>query len=458
LNRNGHKNFRLLELENEVGGNSRSGQNSISRYPWAAHYVPFPTKNAVYVRSLFEELGVITGYKGDLPIYNEFFLCADPHERLFIQGQWQEGLVPQVGISARDKEQYDAFFKRMAELKMARGRDGRPAFTIPLNQSSSDPTFRRLDSLTMQEFLKENGWDSKPLLWYVNYCCRDDYGMGAAYVSAWAGVHYFASRAGEAANSDSQTVLTWPEGNGWLVNKMRAGFEANIRANSLVFSVEEKTNGTAEVAYFDPVSGKSSLLRARHVIFAAPRFVAARVVKALAAERPSYLRQLQYAPWMVANVTLRSLPGGRGAPLSWDNVSYYGRSLGYVVATHQQLALHPRETVLTFFLPLDEEEPAAARKTALAKPHSYWAELVAQNLEAIHSKIRAEIRNIDIMVWGHGMISPQPGYIWGGARKEMAKKVGRVHFAHSDMSGISIFEEAQYQGVEAAKRVLRERA
>ncbi len=367
--------------------------------------------------------------------------------------------MPQVGINARDREQYDAFFKKMAELKKARGRDGRPAFTIPLSQSSSDPAFRRLDSLTMLEFLKENGWDSKPLHWYVNYCCRDDYGMGAELVSAWAGVHYFASRSGEAANSDSHTVLTWPEGNGWLVEKMRAGFESNIRGNSLVFSVEEKeSNSAVEVAYFDPVSGKSSLLRAKHVIFAAPRFVAAKVVKPLAARRPSYLQQLQYAPWMVANVTLRSLPTGRGAPLSWDNVSYYGRSLGYVVATHQQLALYPHETVLTFFLPLDEEEPSAARHSALAKPHAYWAELVAENLERMHPGIRAEIGNIDVMLWGHGMISPRPGFIWGEARREMAKKIGRVHFAHSDMSGISIFEEAQYHGVEAAKLVLSERS
>jgi hypothetical protein len=29
-----------------------------------------------------------------------------------------------------------------------------------------------------------------------------------------------------------------------------------------------------------------------------------------------------------------------------------------------------------------------------------------------------------------------------------------VHFAHSDASGLSLFEEAQYRGVAAAERVL----
>jgi hypothetical protein len=34
------------------------------------------------------------------------------------------------------------------------------------------------------------------LRWYLDYCCRDDYGAGIATVSAWAGIHYFASRHG----------------------------------------------------------------------------------------------------------------------------------------------------------------------------------------------------------------------------------------------------------------------
>lgn len=29
--------------------------------------------------------------------------------------------------------------------------------------------------------------------------------------SAWAGIHYFASRNGRGANTESQDVITWPE-------------------------------------------------------------------------------------------------------------------------------------------------------------------------------------------------------------------------------------------------------
>ena len=49
------------------------------------------------------------------------------------------------------------------------------------------------------------------------------------------------------------------------------------------------------------------------------------------------------------------------------------------------------------------------------------------------------------------MIRPTPGYIWGEARAEFQKPLGPIHFAHTDMSGISLFEEAHYQGIRAVK-------
>jgi hypothetical protein len=41
-----------------------------------------------------------------------------------------------------------------------------------------------------------------------------------------------------------------------------------------------------------------------------------------------------------------------------------------------------------------------------------------------------------------------------GAYQRAAEPIGNVHFAHSDLSGFSLFEEAQYRGVAAAEQVL----
>lgn len=456
LKRNGYQNFRLLELEANVGGNSSSGKNDIGSYPLGAHYLPLPSQESKYVIFFLEEIGVISGYnEAGLPIYNEYHLCSDPHERLFFQGRWQEGMVPRKGISKDDKRQYREFFSFMELQKIAIGNDKKRAFVIPLNLSSQDPHYLKWDQISMAEFMKQSGFTSQFLNWYVNYCCRDDFGATIDNVSAWAGIHYFAARIGRAANTESQAVLVWPEGNGYLVNKMRENLSSHIKSNSLVFSIESKPDGVI-VDYLDTVTNESIRLSAQKVIFAAPRFIGAHVIDALRSSRPSYLDHLTYAPWMVANLSLKNSPSGKGAALAWDNVSYYSKSLGYVVSTHQGLSLFPKKTVLTYYFALTDEDPATERRKALKRTHHEWANLVVDDLEKMHPGITNDIENIDISLWGHAMAIPRVGFISGNERKEMAKPVGHIHFAHSDMSGISIYEEAQYHGVEAAIKVLNE--
>ena len=55
---------------------------------------------------------------------------------------------------------------------------------------------------------------------------------------------------------------------------------------------------------------------------------------------------------------------------------------------------------------------------------------------------------------GHAMVRPLPGLIWGEARRRLAADSERLRFAHADVSGLSLFEEAQYRGVLAAERTL----
>ncbi len=464
LKKNHDTDFILFEMESETGGNSRSGQNQISPYPWGAHYVPLPSPEAHYVRELFEELGVITGYEKGLPVYNEFYLCADAHERLYFQGQWQEGLVPQHGVPMLEKKQYEEFFGFASTFKEKKGRDGRYVFNIPLEHSSRDAEYLQLDKISMAEFMHSKGWTSQHLNWYVNYCSRDDYGLPHSKVSAWAGLHYFASRSGLGANADSQTVLTWPEGNGFLAHKLHEKVAEQIQSQSLVYSIRNHNNsskgasGTSGGAYVDVLNTTDqSLTRydADHVIYCGPRFTANRVIQNLPTHEQ---HQVDYAPWLVANISLSEKPTSTsGAPLSWDNVSYYSQSLGYINATHQNLTYNHRETVLTYYLPLDSDTPKKSRIKAYMTSYEEWLDVIVPDLEKMHPGITRYITHLDVWVWGHGMVSPGVDFIWSEQRQRMQKPFGRVHFAHSDMSGVSIFEEAQYRGVEAAKIILQKR-
>jgi phytoene dehydrogenase-like protein len=454
LQRHGYTDFEILELEDEVGGNSRSGRNAVSAYPWGAHYVPVPGKDAELVRLLFRELGVISGDEGGKPIFREDYLCAAPEERLFRFGRWEEHLLPQVHLAPGEAEEHARFLSLMQEYSQSRGNDGRVAFTIPIELSSSDIRFRALDEMSMAAFLERHHFRSETLRWYVDYCCLDDYGAPAERVSAWAGVHYFASREPWAANVHGYQLLTWPEGNGWIVNSLRQKLAPHIRTKRLVLAIES-VSAEPLLSVLDFESGTVEVIRAKTVIYAAPRFTAPYVIAELRKGSPAYLDDFVYHPWMVANVTLEDLPADSKQGFAWDNVIYQSRSLGYVDAAHQELGRREKPTVITYYLPLASADPAAARKEAQAQPWEYWRDLVVSDLEVPHPGISALIRSIDVWLWGHGMIAPSPGFVWGTKRQQALQPLGSVYFAHSDMSGISIFEEAQYRGVYAAESALR---
>lgn len=452
LKQQGVEDFVLLELNNEVGGNALSGQNNVSRYPWGAHYLPVPDHRDRKLLSLLESFGAVTGYdQAGLPYYNEEFLCFDPEERLYINGYWQDGLVPRFGVSAEEAQQIDRFFREIDHYRQARGADGKDAFCFPVSECSADEMFLSLDRVTFAGYLQSKGYTSPHLLWYLDYCTKDDYGGTAVDVSAWAGIHYFAARKGKAANADHDTVLTWPEGNAWLVNKLREKVSGHIITDALVFRVEE-SEGMVRTHFLRDDTCEEVL--SEKAIVATPQFITQRIVRDHASLiRPGTFR---YAPWMVANITIDTyFEHARGQPMSWDNVFYGSRSLGYVNACHQHIRQAGPQQVLTYYHPLCDSSPATERDKAMGRSHEEWVKLITDDLRRVHPGMIPNIRQIDVWLWGHGMVLPCTGLQEERIKRGRAPVIaGRICLAHSDLSGISVFEEAFHQGWDAAGRVL----
>jgi protoporphyrinogen oxidase len=422
LSKRGFRDFLLLEMNDEAGGNSRSGRNEVSAYPWAAHYVPAPGPRATYVRELFEELGVLRD-----GVWNERYLCFTPQERLFLYGRWQEGIEPAIGLSARDREQFRKLEDLFAGFRAAGG------FTIPMELGAGKSP-RELDQVTFAEWLRGHGIDSPVVLWYMNYSCRDDYGALARDVSAWAGAHYFSSRP-----LQEPGPLTWPEGNGWITRQLLARVGSFVRTGQPVLRIEQRASRYR-------VLTNDSRFICDAVVFAAPTFLAPYVIEGFGP-----IQGFEYSPWLTANLTLDRPPrGGETDERAWDNVVMDSPTLGYVDATHQTLRTHVERTVWTFYWALAEGTPAANRKVLLEKDWHYWSEAILHDLERVHPDIRACVSRIDIMRIGHAMARPSPGSIFHPQRRGLTRNAGRLLFANSDLSGFSIFEEAQFRGVEAA--------
>jgi len=92
----------------------------------------------------------------------------------------------------------------------------------------------------------------------------------------------------------------------------------------------------------------------------------------------------------------------------------------------------------------------------LERPWSAWRDQILADLLPVHKDLPDLLARLDVMLLGHAMIRPAPGLLWGDERRQAQQPLGRIHFGHSDLSGISIFEEASYQGVRAAQELLAE--
>jgi hypothetical protein len=445
----GYRDFRLLELEDRSGGNARSGRNAITAYPLGAHYLPIPNAEAVAVRHLLDRLGIITGWQGGRPVFDPYQLVFDPDERLLRLGRWQEGLVPALALGKADRDQIDGFFIAIAKFREARGRDGRPAFAIPMELSSRDPELLALDGQRWAGWLDSHGYTSPELRAHIRYVCRDEYGTEPEDVSAWTGIHYFAGRRGDAVG-DGDRQLTWPGGNGHLTDAMAARVRGHVDTAHVVGAVRRVGDGVI-VDALDVARRQRVRLIADAAIVAMPRFVAAHVVDGWAGSATGF----SYAPWIVANVSVDRLPAGRGAALAWDNVSATSNALGYVVATHQNLASVGGPSVLTWYLPMSEMPPEKARALMQSRPLADWQRVVHDDLIAMNPDLDGAISRIDVWRWGHAMVRPVPGFMWGNARQAAARLAPPLFAAHSDLSGISIFEEAHFRGTLAAEAAMR---
>jgi hypothetical protein len=90
----------------------------------------------------------------------------------------------------------------------------------------------------------------------------------------------------------------------------------------------------------------------------------------------------------------------------------------------------------------------------LQKDWAYWKEAILTDLERVHKDIRKCVSRIDVMRMGHAMVRPAVGTIFSEERKRLKAGQERLFFVNSDLSGISIFEEAQFHGVTAAEKAL----
>lgn len=442
----------LLELDDRLGGTAQAGTSDASvtegqRYALGAHYLTLPNPENAPTRALLADLGVIEGFDpaSGRPRYAPGHLCLAPQERLHVAGEWVDGLWPEKLASPEDNAQKRAWEALVDHWTAAVGADGRPAFSIPVAMASRDPAIRALADLSFADWLDQQGFSSPVLRWLLEYATRDDYGTSLTETSAWAGLHYHCARRPDPFDDrDLGThVLTWPAGNGWLTERLEALVAGAIRveSGSLVRAVEPQEGRLHVERVADGVGYE---IEADQIILAVPSAISSRL---LSEERAVPTA----APWRVAVLHCDGPFEGTGVPLAWDNVRYGTSDLGYITNAHQN-GRYGGPSALTWYQPLTADAPEGRADLLTAT----WEQEAARVMDALapaHPDLRARVHRLDIWHWGHGTTRPTVGLHSGATLQSLAAPVGRVFRAHTDLSGMSLFEEALWHGVRAADAV-----
>jgi hypothetical protein len=450
LKQNGLQDVLLLELGREIGGNARSGSHDYGSYPWGAHYLPIPSKDNVELVSFLNKAGAISDFDNlGRPLYKEDFLVHAPEERLFRYGAFQNGLFPDFNVPKGTQDQKEKFYQLLESYKHIKTDDGKKPFSIPISISSRDERLLKLDRISGLEFLKQNGINDPRVLWYADYATRDDYGTSLSKVSAWGLLHYFLARDSFKANQTDQDILTWPEGNNWLIRQLVSGNESFIQRDEIVLSVvrEEKIFKIRSYSIGDQ---KVLEREALSIVCALPSFIARRI---MSDELIKILPKVAKCnPWVVSNIILKS---DKAYEMPWDSVNYHSASLGFVRANHQDLYKKDFGSILTHYNAYSESDPVNKRQELFNSSLEELAKPALEDLTSMYPVLNKEVLEVRMWIWAHAMREVGVGSMEEAILGKSALGSNGLFYAHTDASSISIFEEAFYQGYQACESVIK---
>ena len=254
-------------------------------------------------------------------------------------------------------------------------------------------------------------------------------------------------------------MLTWPQGLDALARQLERSAGAAHRVPSASVARLRTDAGGVEALCVEDRGGtlRSFRVRARRAIAAMPLYVLQHVLLDPASHGFDPASDVPaYAPWMVSNFIMHAFPEEQpGSPLSWDNVVYREPGLGYVVSTHQDIRMsRPERTAFTAYHALSDLEPAEARRWLEGASLADLINTAARDLRLAYGwRLPLCVERVAITVRGHAMAIPQPGFLTQGGRRALRAAAGPLVFAHADLSGLSLFEEAAWWGYRAAVAV-----
>lgn len=112
-------------------------------------------------------------------------------------------------------------------------------------------------------------------------------------------------------------------------------------------------------------------------------------------------------------------------------------------------------SVFSAYVALSDRSPAQARAWMQKATPDQLIGLASADLKAAYGwRLAPCVERVDITLRAHAMAVPAPGFRTNPGLAALRGVDGPILFAHADLTGFSVFEEAAWWGWRAAERAL----
>lgn len=220
--------------------------------------------------------------------------------------------------------------------------------------------------------------------------------------------------------------------------------------------------------------GKLYRIRGKRVVVAGQQMSNKHIVKDLPPEYMAAMNTFGHAPMLVVNVALRNWKFMENLGIS---AARWFEGFGWFVSLRKQMIIDgkapmpldpAKPTVLTMYnsfpipgLPV-EKQTVAARMQLFGMSFKDIERGVREQFTKMFSPYgfdpKRDIAGIVANRWGHAYVVSPPGFYFGRNGKPAPRDVirqsyGRIAFAHSELTGAQMWENAAKEGERAAKQV-----
>jgi len=371
----------------------------------------------------------------------------------------------------------------------------------PVPEYRGDPISRRLDTMTLEDYLIERHGISRETVRTFLFDEGSAFGLGPDALSAYTAYAFD----GLGAFAEDGTEM-FPDGNSGIARLIvktlipqsiagerslenicrnpvdfaaldRAGARARIRLGSTAVWVKHDgdpaKSESVTVAY--TCKGKTCRVKARSVVMAGGSWTTRHIVRDLPDDRKAAYGQFYRSPCMVANVAVRSwrflytmgISGcqwfeGLGSYIQVRKLALCGAdspTIGPdspVVLTLKVLYPHAGHTT--------EEQGHLGRAEMISTPFREYERQIRQQFTDMFARTgfdaSRDIAGIILNRWGHAYASPAPGFYFGKDGQPApgdvlrAAPFGRIAFANVDLSGMPDHKSSIIEGDRAVRQLL----